>query len=161
MTDTRHDREIGRKWPGYLFGGRVRTSTIALILAFLVIWWAYESYGPTVETPDQVPAAEVVPPGYIPDPEYTWVPRTDVQRSPATTTTTPTTTTSSETTTTSPTTPTSPAEDGDTDADGATTTEPTTATGATPSPSAPPSPATTSATAPATTPATTPATPTP
>lgn len=159
MTDTGHDRRTGRKWPGYLFGGRVRTSTLALILAFVVIWWAYESYGPEVQTPDQVPAADVVPPGFIPDPAYTWVPRTDVQRTPATTTTTPTTTTSSETATTSPTTPTSPAEDGD--ADGDATADPTTATAATPSPSAAPGPATTPATASATTPAATPDKPTP
>lgn len=148
------DRQAGRAWPAYLLGGRVRTSTVALILAFAVIWWAYESYGPArEEAPDQVPAAEVVPPGFIPDPAYTWVPRTDVQRSPMTTTpTTPTTPTTSPTTTTSPTSPTAPADD----ADGDETAEPTTATAPTPSPSA----ATPSPTA-ATTPDATPATPTP
>lgn len=92
----------GRGWPAYLFGGRLRTSTLALIVAFVAIWWIYETYQPAEEPPPQVPASDVVPPGFIPDPAYTWVPRTYVQRP---TTTTPTTTTS--TTATTPTTPTS------------------------------------------------------
>lgn len=91
----------GRTWPGYILGGRLRTSTLVLIIAFLGFGWLYETYEPTM-TPDQIPASEVVPPGFIPDPNYTWAPRTDVQRqTPTTTTTTPTTT---------PTTPTSAAE---------------------------------------------------
>lgn len=93
----------GRGWPAYLFGGRLRTSTLALIVAFVAIWWIYETYQPAEEPPPQVPASDVVPPGFIPDPAYTWVPRTYVQRP---TTTTPTTTTS--TTATTPTTPTTP-----------------------------------------------------
>ena len=93
----------GRSWPAYLFGGRLRTSTLALIVAFMAIWWIYETYQPAPEPPPQVPAADVVPPGFIPDPAYTWVPRTYVQR-PTTTTTTPTTPTT-PTTTTTPTTP--------------------------------------------------------
>jgi cobalt-zinc-cadmium efflux system protein len=28
------DRREGRGWPGFLFGGRVRTSTVALLIAF-------------------------------------------------------------------------------------------------------------------------------
>ena len=93
----------GRGWPAYLFGGRLRTSTLALIVAFVAIWWIYETYQPAEEPPPQVPASDVVPPGFIPDPAYTWVPRTYVQRP---TTTTPTTTT--PTTATTPTTPTTP-----------------------------------------------------
>ena len=79
------------RWPGYLLGGRIRTSTVVLMLAFIGIWWVYETYEPPPAPPDQIPATEVVPPGYVPDPAYTWVPRTDV-RIPATseTTTTPT-----------------------------------------------------------------------
>lgn len=78
MAETRADRH----WPAYVFGGRLRTSTLALILAFVLIWWAYESYGPAPDTSEQIPASEVVPPGFIPDPAYTWVPRTNVQRTP-------------------------------------------------------------------------------
>ena len=92
----------GRRWPGYLFGGRARTSTVVLILVFLGAWWIFETYQPEPAPPLQIPATDVVPPGFIPDPAYTWVPRTDVQL-PTTTTTTPTT----PTTTTTPTTPTS------------------------------------------------------
>lgn len=91
----------GRGWPAYLFGGRLRTSTLALIVAFAAIWWLYETYQPAPEPPPQVPASDVVPPGFIPDPAYTWVPRTNVQK--PTTTTTPTTT---------PTTPTTPTTTG-------------------------------------------------
>lgn len=92
------------RWPGYLLGGRIRTSTVVLMLAFIGIWWVYETYEPPPAPPDQIPATEVVPPGYVPDPAYTWVPRTDV-RIPATseTSTTPTSPTES---------PTSPAEEG-------------------------------------------------
>lgn len=69
----------GRSWPGYILGGRLRTSTAALLIVFCAIWWLYETYEPD-QHPEQVPASEVVPPGFIPDPSYTWVPRTDVQR---------------------------------------------------------------------------------
>lgn len=155
MAETAEDRRTGRSWPAYLFGGRVRTSTVALILAFVLLWWAYESYGPAPEDPDQVPAAEVVPPGFIPDPAYTWVPRTDVQRTPATTTpTTPTspTTTTPTSQTTAPGATTTPGED----ADAVTGTPAETATTATaPAMTAPPTPMPTSA------PTATPATPSP
>jgi len=93
-----------RGWPAYLLGGRIRTSTVALIVAFFLVWWLYQEYKPA-PPPVQAPATEVVPPGFVPDPNYTWVPRTDVQaprRTTLTTTTTPTTTE-----TTSPTSPTS------------------------------------------------------
>jgi len=86
------DRRAGRSWPGFLFGGRVRTSTVVLLIAFFATWWLYDTYQPAPAPPEQIPATEVVPPGFIPDPSYTWVPRSDVQR-PTPTTTSPTTTT--------------------------------------------------------------------
>lgn len=89
-----------RTWPAYLFGGRLRTSTLALIVAFVAIWWLCETYEPPAEPPPQVPATEVVPPGFVPDPAYTWAPRTNFQQ--PTTTTTTTATTPATTTTTSP-----------------------------------------------------------
>lgn len=107
-----------RGWPDHLFGGRVRTSTAALILAFIAVWFVYEAYQPSAK-PAPAPATQVVPPGFVPDPNYTWVPRTSVREQPLTTEPTTTTTTTTATTTS----PTSP-------------TEPTTTTG-TPSPGAP------------------------
>lgn len=104
-------REVERGWPGYMFGGHVRTSTVALIMAFLAVWWVYDTYRPPPKPPSQIPATQVVPPGFVPDPNYTWVPRSRVQQPPAptTVTSTPTTTlpappptTTQETTTTSP-----------------------------------------------------------
>ncbi|MGA5463768.1 hypothetical protein [Mycobacterium sp. NPDC050041] len=95
-------RKVGQGWPGYLFGGRVRTSTAALLLAFFALTWVQQSFEPEPAPP---PAA-VVPPGFVPDPEYTWVPRTQVQEPTTTrrttTTTTTTTTAPTETTTTDP-----------------------------------------------------------
>ncbi|MEO8813869.1 MAG: hypothetical protein ABI307_01555 [Mycobacterium sp.] len=85
-----------RRWPGYLLGGRVRTSTVALIVVFALVWWVYDAYRPT---PKSIEAPQVVPPGFIPDPNYTWVPRTRLQRPPATVTetVTPTPTTAEPT----------------------------------------------------------------
>ncbi|MEI7518469.1 MAG: hypothetical protein WCJ98_08305 [Mycobacteriaceae bacterium] len=89
MTNPRE----GKTWPRFVFGGRMRTSTLVLIIAFIGIGWLYETYEPPPPQPDQVPASEVVPPGFIPDPAYTWAPRTAVQtRPPTPTPTTPTTT---------------------------------------------------------------------
>jgi hypothetical protein len=94
------DRRETRGWPAYLFGGRLRTSTAVLLLAFALIGWMHATYGPAPEPAPQIPAVNVVPPGFIPDPAYTWAPRTDVQPHTTTpTTTTPTTTTSGATTT--------------------------------------------------------------
>lgn len=93
-----------RRWPAYVFGGRMRTSTIALIIAFFFTAWLYETYRPP---PEPAPVTQTVPPGFVPDPEYTWVPRTQVQEAPRTTyprTTTPTTTEPPEPTTSAPTT---------------------------------------------------------
>ncbi len=118
--------EERRGWPDYLPGGRVRTSTAALLLAFVVVWWVQQTFEPEPKPPEQ--PAQVVPPGFLPDPNYTWVPRTQVRERPTyqqtytptttatTTTTSPTETTSptstpeSPTSPTSPTTPTSPGE---------------------------------------------------
>ncbi|HZC12115.1 MAG TPA: hypothetical protein VE485_19135, partial [Mycobacterium sp.] len=36
--------DVDRGWPGYLFGGRVRTSTVVLILAFAASWWVYNDH---------------------------------------------------------------------------------------------------------------------
>jgi hypothetical protein len=135
----------GRGWPSYILWGRLRTSTAALLIAFFGIWWLYETYQPPGQAPE-APATQVVPPGFIPDPSYTWVPRTDVRRRATTTTTTPETTTET-TSPTSPTEPTSP-EATPTPPTSPTTT-PAPAPGApptppsptaTPSPSAPPAP---------------------
>ena len=101
------DRREGRSWPGFLLGGRVRTSTVVLLIAFFATWWLFDTYQPAPAPPEQVPATEVVPPGFIPDPAYTWAPRTAVQSRPRTTTPTTTqATTDTEAPTTEP--PTSP-----------------------------------------------------
>jgi cell division protein FtsN len=82
--------------------GRMRVSTLVLIVAFFALFWVYHNFEPRAETPATPPTA-VVPPGFVPDPNYTWVPRTNVRRpkEPVETTTT-TTTSPTETTTTSP-----------------------------------------------------------
>lgn len=75
-----------RHWPGYLLGGHVRTSTAVLIVAFLAAWWAYDTYRPQASVTQQ--PAQVVPPWFVPDPGYTWVPRTSVPQPPQTVTVT-------------------------------------------------------------------------
>src|SRR5580693_10354679 len=94
-------RDADRRWPSYILGGRIRTSTLVLIIAFFLTWWTYDTYRPT-PPPPVVP--QVVPPGFVPDPNYTWVPRTRVQEPTVTptSTTTPTTTPPPVTTTTPP-----------------------------------------------------------
>ena len=110
-----------RGWPNYLFWGRMRTSTFGLMAAFIVTAWLFETYQPP-PAPTAPEMTQVVPPGFVPDPEYTWVPRTSVREYPRTTTpTTTTTTTTSPTETSEPTTPLSPGETP-------TTTTPTTTT---------------------------------
>jgi hypothetical protein len=92
---------VERDWPGYLFGGRVRTSTVVLIVAFAALWWIYDAHQQSARsspTPTQVPATQVVPPGFVPDPNYTWVPRSRLKQPPPTVTVT-------KTPTTTPTTP--------------------------------------------------------
>lgn len=105
-----------RGWPQYLLWGRMRTSTAALLVAFCVSWWLYQTYQPPPAAVTDQPA-QVVPPGFVPDPDYTWVPRTNVQERPRTTessttepTTTTTTTDTTEPTDTTDTSPTSPTE---------------------------------------------------
>jgi cytoskeletal protein RodZ len=90
--------------------GRMRVSTIVLIVAFLALFWVYHNFEPR-PAPSEAPPTAVVPPGFVPDPNYTWVPRTYVRRPKEPETTTTTTTTSPTTTTPSETTsPTSPTE---------------------------------------------------
>lgn len=72
-----------RPW-SHLFGGRIRTSTVVLIVVFLAIWWVYDTYRPET-APKPAPAPQIVPPGFVPDPNYTWVPRSRVQQPPAVT----------------------------------------------------------------------------
>ena len=117
---SRRSADTEKRWPVYLPGGRMRTSTVGLIIAFFLTAWLYDTYKPP--PPEPVPANQTVPPGFVPDPEYTWVPRTQVQEWPRTTTTTPTTTTTTTESptppTTTPTQPTSPPEPTDTPAPG-------------------------------------------
>jgi hypothetical protein len=91
--------------------GRMRVSTIVLIVAFLALFWVYHNFEPR-PAPTEAPTTAVIPPGFVPDPNYTWVPRTNVRKPKepeyTTTTTTTTTTSPTETTTTSPTETTSP-----------------------------------------------------
>ncbi|KQH77208.1 hypothetical protein AO501_12750 [Mycobacterium gordonae] len=107
LQRVRESRE--RRTPSHLFGGRVRTSTVVLIVAFFALWWTYATYRPHPEPPRSDTPGQVVPPGFVPDPGYTWVPRTRVQPQPVTTTPTPTPTTTTTppppTTTTTTTTP--------------------------------------------------------
>jgi hypothetical protein len=93
-------------WPDHLFWGRMRTSTFALIVAFFFTSWLYQHYQPPAPAPVEQPA-QIVPPGFVPDPEYTWVPRTNVQERPRYTTTTTSTTEPTPTDNEPPTTPTS------------------------------------------------------
>jgi hypothetical protein len=98
--------DVERSWPGYIFGGRVRTSTVVLIVAFAAVWWVYDEHRQSMRsTPTQVPATQVVPPGFVPDPNYTWVPRSRVQEPPTTVTVTQTPTTTPTATPTTTTTP--------------------------------------------------------
>jgi len=84
----REDSKADRRWPHYMFGGRARTSTIVLIIAFCAVWWVYDTYRP--EPAPKPPGQQVVPPGFVPDPNYTWVPRSRVQPPPPSVTYTPT-----------------------------------------------------------------------
>ncbi|WP_156689010.1 hypothetical protein [Mycobacterium sp. Marseille-P9652] len=93
-------KDAPRKPWSHLFGGRVRTSTVVLIVAFMAVWWVYDTYRP--QPADKPTAPEVVPPGFVPDPNYTWVPRSRVQQPPATFTPTPTSTVVPTPTTTVP-----------------------------------------------------------
>jgi cytoskeletal protein RodZ len=76
----------------------MRVSTVVLIVAFLALFWVYHNFEPRPAAP---PTA-VVPPGFVPDPNYTWVPRTNVRRPKEPETTTTTTSPTETTATTSP-----------------------------------------------------------
>lgn len=82
--------------------GAVRASTVALLVVFSVLFWVQQNFQP--EPRPELPEPAVVPPGFVPDPNYTWVPRTDVRSgtsgSATTTTTSPSETTSPGETTT-------------------------------------------------------------
>ena len=54
-----------KQWPAYLLG-RVRTSTVLLIIAFFFTAWLYDTYKPA--PPEPAPATQTVPPGFVPDP---------------------------------------------------------------------------------------------
>ncbi len=119
------------RWPDYLFWGRMRMSTFVLLLAFFGTWSVYQAYRPPEVPP--APSTQVVPPGFVPDPAYTWVPRTNVQQrstsAPTTKRSEPTSTEPKTTAeTTSPTSPTpttpSPLPPGASVAPTATTTAP-------------------------------------
>ena len=92
-------------WLKVKLGGKMRVSTAVLLIAFIALFWVYHNLEPTRAAPE-APAPAVVPPGFVPDPNYTWVPRTNVRRPKETVTTTTTTTSPTDTTTTSPTSPT-------------------------------------------------------
>ncbi|MGA8545698.1 MAG: hypothetical protein WB785_10640, partial [Mycobacterium sp.] len=85
----------------------MRTSTFVLIVAFAAAWFVYNDHRESMRssTPTQVPATQVVPPGFVPDPNYTWVPRSRVQQPPTTVTVTQTPTTTPPPPTTTATTP--------------------------------------------------------
>lgn len=89
--------------------GRARVSTLVLIGIFVALFWVYHNFEPRPPAPE-APSTAVVPPGFVPDPNYTWVPRTKVRlpKEPIATTTTTTTSPTSPTETTSPTESTSP-----------------------------------------------------
>jgi hypothetical protein len=111
-------------WLTARLGGRMRVSTVVLLVVFVALFWVDQTFRPEPPAPE-APVPAVVPPGFVPDPNYTWVPRTNVRRPKETietTTTTPTTTTT--TTTTSPTETTSPTD----------TTSPSSPTSTTPTP---------------------------
>ena len=96
-------------WFKARLGGRFRVSTLVLIAAFIALFWVQQAFQP--EPTPEAPVSAVVPPGFVPDPNYTWVPRTNVRRPKEPETTTPTTTSPTEATTspgetTSPTSPT-------------------------------------------------------
>lgn len=82
-------------------GGRFRVSTVVLVVAFIALFWVQQAFEPEPAAPEQ-PVPAVVPPGFVPDPNYTWVPRTRVQAPESTPRYTPPTTTTTTTTTTPP-----------------------------------------------------------
>jgi len=106
LNKRRDDAE--RRWPNHIFGGRVRTSTVVLIVALVLAAWVYNTYRPQPASHNGPPPTQVVPPGFVPDPNYTWVLRSRVHQPQEPRTTVPKTPTTTETTTPSPTTTTTP-----------------------------------------------------
>lgn len=82
--------------------GRIRISTVALLAVFCLLLWVQQTF-PSERAADDAPVPAVVPPGFVPDPDYTWVPRTNVRTAAPVYTTAPTSPTS-------PTKPTSPGQ---------------------------------------------------
>lgn len=62
------------RWPNYMLWGRVRTSTVALLVAFGLCWYVYDNYTPA----PSAPPAQEAPPGMVP----VWVPQTQVYNPP-------------------------------------------------------------------------------
>ena len=87
-------------WFKAKLGGRFRVSTVVLIVSFIALFWVQQTFQP--EPAPEAPASAVVPPGFVPDPNYTWVPRTEVRRPKEPIDTTTTSTTTTETTTPAP-----------------------------------------------------------
>ena len=81
-------RDADRHWPSYMFGGRLRTSTLVLIVAFFVVWWTYDTYRPPRPRRRRLRSCRRA---LFPTPNYTWVPRSRVQPRPSYDTPTPTT----------------------------------------------------------------------
>ncbi len=44
--EKRSDDDADRSWPRHVLGGRVRISTLVLIVLFLAVWWTYDTYKP-------------------------------------------------------------------------------------------------------------------
>ena len=58
MKLTLRKKDDSRGWPGYILGGRMRTSTVGLVIAFFVTTWLYETYQPP--PPEPAPAQQIV-----------------------------------------------------------------------------------------------------
>jgi hypothetical protein len=48
----------------------MRVSTVVLIVAFLALFWVYHNFEPRPAS-TEAPTTTVVPPGFVPDPNYT------------------------------------------------------------------------------------------
>ena len=88
-------RRIVKRWPKKL--GRVRTSTVVLIVAFFALAWVQNTYRPHPEQESPVPV-QPAPSGMVP----AWIPQTQVYQPPRTYEPEPTTTPATTTMTTIP-----------------------------------------------------------
>ena len=66
--------ETMTSWFKAKLGGRFRVVDLVLIVVFIALFWVQQSFQP--EPAPEAPVPAVVPPGFVPDPNYTWVPRT-------------------------------------------------------------------------------------